>query len=98
MSVKLFLSACIWLKSKSAYNERWLCGGQRFSDSEWNRILKAGDLVVFGVSLWSCLVLQIAKYVNVEITSISGTMAFQSGVWDVGISNKIGHKHDPCVI
>ncbi len=32
---------------------------QRFSDSEWNRILKAGDLVVFGISLWSCLVLQL---------------------------------------
>ncbi len=24
-------------------------GGQRFIDSEWNRILKAADLVVFGV-------------------------------------------------
>ncbi len=24
-------------------------GGQRFSNSEWNRILKAGDLVVFGI-------------------------------------------------
>ncbi len=35
-----------------------LCGGQRFSDSEWIRILKAGDLVVFG-SLWSCLVSQL---------------------------------------
>ncbi len=44
---------------KSVYNERWLCGGQRFSDSEWNRLLKAGDLVVFGVSLWFCLVLQL---------------------------------------
>ncbi len=32
--------------------------GQRVSDSEWTRILKAGDLV-FGVSLWSCLVLQL---------------------------------------
>ncbi len=29
------------------------------ADSEWNHILKAGDLVVFGVSLWSCLVLQL---------------------------------------
>ncbi len=49
MSVKLLFPACIWLKSKSAYNERWLCSGQRFIDSEWNRILKAADLVVFGV-------------------------------------------------
>ncbi len=51
ISVQLLCSACIWLKSKSAYNERWLCSGQRFSDSEWNRILKAADLVVFGVLL-----------------------------------------------
>ncbi len=66
MSVKLLFSACIWLKSKSVYNERQLCGGQRFSDSEWNRILKAGDLVVFGVSLWSCLVLQLDVLICIE--------------------------------
>ncbi len=58
MSVQLLFSACIWLKCKSVYNER-LCGCQRFSDSEWNRILKAGDVVVFGVSLWSCLVIAV---------------------------------------
>ncbi len=33
--------------------------GQRFSDSEWSRILTAGGLVVFGGSLWCCLVLQL---------------------------------------
>ncbi len=47
----------IWFKSKSVYNERCLCGGQRFSDSEWSRILKAGDLVLCGAScghVWYC--------------------------------------------
>ncbi len=54
MSVKLLFSAYIWLKSKSVL---LLNAGQRFSDSEWIRILKAGDLVVLGVScgpVWYC--------------------------------------------
>ncbi len=37
-----------------------LCGGQIFSDSEWIRIVvQVEGLVVFGVSLWSCLVSQL---------------------------------------
>ncbi len=38
--------------------ESYIKGG-RFSDSEWSRILKAGGLVVFGVScghVWYCSV------------------------------------------
>ncbi len=35
--------------------------------------------------LYSCIC-PLVKYVNVEITSISGTMAFLRGVWDVSVS------------
>ncbi len=42
--------------------------GQRFSGSEWSRILKGEGLVVFGVSLWSCWVLQ--RALNFIITTL----------------------------
>ncbi len=42
MSVTLLFSACVGLKARVFI----MNAGQRFSDSEWSRILKEGGLVI----------------------------------------------------
>ncbi len=50
------------LKARVFYNERWLCGGQRFSDSEWIRMgrrfsgLWRLPVVLFGIAAWLVLI------------------------------------------